>query len=113
MAEQNIPDLYDKPPTELTAVGLAINKLLLIQTFRPDRLVAAGQQFIAAAISPDFLHKAEQEIDLAAIVDNEVKLPLRQCMLRFNIFFKMTRSFTRFIHEKVRILIIKCCWSRV
>ena len=46
--------------------------MLLIQTLRPDRLLAATQQFVAAVMGMNFLAEAEQELKLSAIVENEV-----------------------------------------
>ena len=56
----------------VAAVGQAMNKLLLIQAFRPDRLIAAAHHFVTAVLGNEFMASAEQELDLANIVENEV-----------------------------------------
>lgn len=43
------------------------------QAFRPDRVIAAGQLFVAAVLGEDFMPAAETELDLAAIVETEFK----------------------------------------
>ena len=53
-------------------IGQALHRLLVIQTFRPDRLLASCQLFVLAIFGDQFLHSAEQELDLAKIVDSEV-----------------------------------------
>ena len=57
-------------------VGKCFYQLLVIQTFRPDRLLAMGSNFVATVIGKDFMSAAEQElhVDLAKIVNKEVCL---------------------------------------
>ena len=59
-------------PVFAAAVGQAMNKLLVIQAFRPDRLIATAHGFVAAVLGENFMAKAEQELDLANIVEHEV-----------------------------------------
>ena len=54
------------------AVGKAMYAMLVVQAFRPDRLLAAAHQFVAAAIGHSFMAQAEQELNLADIVETEV-----------------------------------------
>ena len=65
----------------LSQVGLAVHQLLVIQAFRPDRLLAASTCFVAAAMGTDFLHGAEQVVDLGQIVEGELKAqtPVLMC----------------------------------
>ncbi|KAK7789348.1 hypothetical protein R5R35_002380 [Gryllus longicercus] len=69
--EQCVPQLWqeEKP---LSTIGTAMYQLLLIQAFRADRVIAAGQQLVAAVLGPDFMPAAEKELDLPSIVENEV-----------------------------------------
>ena len=58
----------------VAAVGQAMNKLLVIQAFRPDRLIASAHNFVATVLGTEFMARAEQELDLGSIVENEVGL---------------------------------------
>uniref|UniRef100_UPI00358E5199 cytoplasmic dynein 1 heavy chain 1-like n=1 Tax=Myxine glutinosa TaxID=7769 RepID=UPI00358E5199 len=70
--EQTVPCLWkvDKP---LTQIGQALYQMLVIQAFRPDRLLAMVHIFIYSVFGDGFLAVLEQQMDLAAIVDTEVK----------------------------------------
>jgi len=63
------------------AVGKAAYRMLVTQAFRQDRLLASAQQFVAAVFGPGFMQAAEQQLDLADIVDNEMKssTPILMC----------------------------------
>jgi len=63
------------------AVGKAIYRMLVTQTFRQDRLLAAAQQFVAAVFGASFMQAAIQQLNLADIVDNEIKAstPILMC----------------------------------
>ena len=75
-------------------VGQAVNKMLMIQAFRPDRLLAATNQFVNVVLDPSFLQAAEQEMDLADIIENEVSLGFASFVLdfQFNFHFLFTRT---------------------
>ena len=49
-----------------------MHQLLLIQTFRPDRLLAMAHQYVDKVLGTQFLQRAEQELNLADSVENEV-----------------------------------------
>ncbi|GLV39725.1 Dynein heavy chain 64C [Carabus blaptoides fortunei] len=70
--EQCVPRLWseEKP---LSPIGSAMYQLLLIQTFRPDRVIAAAQLFVTAVLGEYFMNTAEKELDLAACVESELK----------------------------------------
>ncbi|XP_067011460.2 dynein heavy chain, cytoplasmic isoform X2 [Anabrus simplex] len=70
--EQCVPQLWqeEKP---LSAVGTAMYQLLVIQAFRPDRVIAAGHCVVSAVLGEDFMPAAEKELDLAANVDKELR----------------------------------------
>lgn len=63
------------------AVGKAIYRILVTQAFRQDRLLAAAQQFVAAVFGAGFMQAAEQQLDLANIVNDEIKAstPILMC----------------------------------
>ena len=44
----------------------------MIQAFRADRLMAMASIFVATVLGETFVHSAEQELNLAEIVTNEV-----------------------------------------
>ncbi|XP_071453347.1 dynein heavy chain, cytoplasmic isoform X3 [Hetaerina americana] len=69
--EQCVPQLWheDKP---LSPIGSAMHRLLVIQAFRPDRVIAAGQLFVSAVLGEGFMAAAETELDLAACVESEL-----------------------------------------
>ncbi|KAK8783264.1 hypothetical protein V5799_015395, partial [Amblyomma americanum] len=58
-----------------------MHQLLVVQAFRPDRVIAQGHQVVTAVLGDDFTTAAETELDLAAVVDNEVKAstPILMC----------------------------------
>lgn len=70
--EQCVPRLWteEKP---LSPIGTAMYQLLLIQAFRPDRVIAAAQIFVSAVLGDDFMPNAEKELDLASCVETELR----------------------------------------
>lgn len=73
--EREVPTLWEEGTTvgkALSPVGTAMHELLVVQAFRPDRVIAQGHQVVAAVLGQDFMTAAEKELDLAASVDNEV-----------------------------------------
>lgn len=52
-------------------IGQAIHRLLLIQAFRPDRLLAMAHQFVSTNLGENFMSIMEQPLDLTHIVDTE------------------------------------------
>lgn len=53
-------------------IGQAVHQLLLIQAFRPDRLLAMSHIFVSKALGESFMNIIEQPLDLGNIVDSEV-----------------------------------------
>lgn len=47
---------------------------LVVQAFRPDNLHAMLRKYVLAVMGDNFLHAAEQELDMINIVENEVIL---------------------------------------
>ncbi|KAM9294157.1 cytoplasmic dynein 1 heavy chain 1 [Gastrophryne carolinensis] len=78
--EQTAPYLWteDKPATP---IGQAVHRLLLIQAFRPDRLQAMAHIFVSTVLGDTFMSVIDQPLDLAHIVDTEVKpnTPVLMC----------------------------------
>ncbi|MGH0183385.1 UNVERIFIED_CONTAM: hypothetical protein FKN15_012033, partial [Acipenser sinensis] len=68
--EQTVPYLWteEKPATP---IGQAVHQLLLIQAFRPDRLLAVSHNFVAKVLGESFMAIIDQPLDLGSIVDSE------------------------------------------
>ncbi|XP_037097970.1 cytoplasmic dynein 1 heavy chain 1 isoform X1 [Syngnathus acus] len=83
--ESNTPDLAVPylwfEEKQSTTIGQAVHQLLLIQAFRPDRLLAMSHTFVAKVLGEAFMSIIEQPIDLSNIVDSEVKpsTPVLMC----------------------------------
>ncbi|XP_013402014.1 cytoplasmic dynein 1 heavy chain 1-like isoform X1 [Lingula anatina] len=70
--EHDVPVIWDEG-TPLSSIGKALYQMLVIQTFRPDRLLAMGHTFVVTVMGNMFFHDIEQEVNLAAIVENEIR----------------------------------------
>ena len=57
----------------LAAVGNSLYQLLVVQAFRPDRVLAMVHKFVETVFGQSFLRASEQELDLAFIVEKEVQ----------------------------------------
>lgn len=55
--------------------------MLVVRTFRPDRLIASSHQLVSACMGTSFMQSAEQELDLGGIIENEIncKTPILMC----------------------------------
>lgn len=68
--------LYPPLPHLISApIGQAIHRLLLIQAFRPDRLLAMAHMFVSTNLGESFMSIMEQPLDLTHIVGTEVMSP--------------------------------------
>ncbi|XP_072172912.1 cytoplasmic dynein 1 heavy chain 1-like [Diadema setosum] len=78
--EYHVPHCW-KEPSPLTGIGKALHQMLLVQAFRPDRLLASTQLFVTAVFGEQFLHAAAMELDLAHVVESELKsnTPVLMC----------------------------------
>uniref|UniRef100_A0A8C0WNI1 Dynein heavy chain, cytosolic n=1 Tax=Castor canadensis TaxID=51338 RepID=A0A8C0WNI1_CASCN len=78
--EQTVPYLWSED-TPATPIGQAIHRLLLIQAFRPDRLLAMAHMFVSTNLGESFMSIMEQPLDLTHIVGTEVKpnTPVLMC----------------------------------
>ncbi|KAF4518251.1 hypothetical protein B566_EDAN010397 [Ephemera danica] len=70
--EQCVPQLWDEEKP-LSPIGQAMHRLLVIQAFRPDRVVAAAHLLVSAVLGEGFMATAEKELDLPAIVETELR----------------------------------------
>ncbi|XP_011314571.1 dynein heavy chain, cytoplasmic isoform X1 [Fopius arisanus] len=70
--ETQVPKLWEEEKS-LTPIGTAVHQLLIIQAFRPDRVIAAAALFISAALGEKFMAAAEVELDFASVVENQLK----------------------------------------
>lgn len=59
--------------TIAAAVGNSLYQLLVIQAFRPDRVLAMVHKVVETVFGQSFLRTSEQELDLAFIVEKEVQ----------------------------------------
>uniref|UniRef100_A0A034V4N0 Dynein heavy chain, cytoplasmic n=1 Tax=Bactrocera dorsalis TaxID=27457 RepID=A0A034V4N0_BACDO len=69
--EQCVPQLWDESKA-LSPIVSSIHQLLLIQAFRPDRVIAAAHKVVDAVLGVDFMPNAEKELDLAAVVEKQL-----------------------------------------
>lgn len=69
--EQCVPQLWDESKA-LSSVSAAMHQLLLIQAFRPDRVIAAAQLMVSTVLGEDFIPLAEKELDFASCVDKQL-----------------------------------------
>ncbi|RWS31185.1 Dynein heavy chain: cytoplasmic-like protein [Leptotrombidium deliense] len=78
--EASVPQLWDADRL-LTPVGTAMHKLLTIQAFRPDRVIAMAYQVVSTVLGPSFLNAAETELDMSFIVESTIKAtnPILMC----------------------------------
>lgn len=78
--EMNVPQLWDEEKP-LTPVGKAMHNLLVIQAFQPDRLLAAARHFVGIVLGDSFMQQADQELNLGAIIEDEMKAntPVLMC----------------------------------
>ena len=62
-------------------MGKAVYRMLVTQAFRQDHLLASAQQFVTAVFGPGFMQAGEQQLNLADVVDNEIKAstPILMC----------------------------------
>ena len=67
--EDQVPALFDEN-VELCSELKLMYELLIVKTFRPDRMVAGAQRFVASILGSDFHSAADSELDFANIVEN-------------------------------------------
>lgn len=69
--EVNVPQLWDESKALTPIVG-AMHQLLLIQAFRPDRVIAAANIFVNSVLGEDFMPTAEKEVDFSSVIDKQL-----------------------------------------
>lgn len=69
--EQVVPQLWDESKA-LSPIVSSVHQLLLIQAFRPDRVIAAAHNVVNTVLGEDFMPNAEQELDFANVVDKQL-----------------------------------------
>ncbi|XP_075239024.1 cytoplasmic dynein 1 heavy chain 1-like isoform X4 [Convolutriloba macropyga] len=73
--ELRVPsDMWQMPSgaKPLNKVGQSLYNLLLVEAFRPDRLLAAVNQFVASVMGEEFLNVIDSPLDLRRVVEEEV-----------------------------------------
>uniref|UniRef100_A0A8C8JGC9 Cytoplasmic dynein 1 heavy chain 1 n=1 Tax=Oncorhynchus tshawytscha TaxID=74940 RepID=A0A8C8JGC9_ONCTS len=78
--ELSVPYLWTEEK-QSTSIGQAVHQLLLIQAFRPDRMLAMAHIFVSKVLGDTFMAIIEQPLDLGNIVESEVKpsTPVLMC----------------------------------
>ncbi|XP_075232643.1 dynein heavy chain, cytoplasmic isoform X3 [Lycorma delicatula] len=69
--ENCVPRLWEEEKP-LSPIGSAMYQLLLIQAFRPDRVIAASHILVSTVLGEGFTASAERELDLGSIVETEL-----------------------------------------
>lgn len=69
--EQCVPQLWDES-VALSPVASAVHQLLLIQAFRPDRVIAAAHNVVNAILGEDYMQSAENELNFASVVEKQL-----------------------------------------
>jgi len=81
--ESSVPEVWNEPATApLSDIGRAMKSLMMIKAFRPDRLIAAAEHFVTKVFGDaEFLQQSERMLDLAHIVEIEMKAntPILMC----------------------------------
>ncbi|VDP72907.1 unnamed protein product [Echinostoma caproni] len=88
--ETCVPTLWECPKTDanqpswFTATQTSMYNLLLIQAFRPDRLLASAHRFVSATFGETFMEEARGHLDLLSIVEQELRpnMPVLLCAVQ-------------------------------
>ena len=59
-------------PIYLAPVGVSLYQLLVVQAFRPDRVLTMVHKVVETVFGQEFMRASEQELDLALIVEKQV-----------------------------------------
>lgn len=78
--ELAVPILWDNT-TPISPIGTAMRQLIIIQTFRPDRIPAMTDIFVRAVLGSQFVDCTDGEVRLADVVEKEIKasIPVLMC----------------------------------
>lgn len=69
--EQSVPHLWDDAKA-LTPISASVHQMLLIQAFRPDRVIAAATSVVSTCLGEEFMPTAEKEFDFAHVVEKQL-----------------------------------------
>jgi hypothetical protein len=76
-------------------LGNSLYQLLVVQAFRPDRVLTMVHKVVETVFGQSFLRASEQELDLAFIVEKEVRCCAFLELITFgNTLDKFTTSIT-------------------
>ncbi|XP_046627104.1 dynein heavy chain, cytoplasmic isoform X5 [Neodiprion virginianus] len=70
--ETCVPKLWEEEKP-LSPIGITMHQLLIIQAFRPDRVIAAASLVVTSALGESFMAAAEAELDFGSVVENQLK----------------------------------------
>ena len=59
-------------PICLAPVGVSLYQLLVVQAFRPDRVLTMVHKVVETVFGQEFMRASEQELDLALIIEKQV-----------------------------------------
>lgn len=78
--EDNVPILWDDDK-ELSDIGRVMHQLLVIQTFRPDRIISIVNRVVNVIFGEQFSHNVHTEYDLGMAVEKLIKAstPILMC----------------------------------
>jgi dynein heavy chain 1 len=79
--ETQVPELWADTSTTLSDIGKAMKGLMVIKAFRPDHFVSMAEKFVSTVFGDEFLKQPEKLLDLADIVETEIKsmTPILMC----------------------------------
>ncbi|KAL5291956.1 DYNC1H1 family protein [Megaselia abdita] len=69
--EQSVPHLWDDSKA-LSPISASVHQMLLIQAFRPDRVIAAATHVVSTCLGEEFMPTAEKEFDFAHVVEKQL-----------------------------------------
>ena len=70
--EDAVPKLWDEDRL-LTEIGTTMQQLLVVQAFRSDRVISMSHKIVEKVFSSSFLQASNTEIDLATVVEKEIR----------------------------------------
>ncbi|CAH8838540.1 unnamed protein product [Trichobilharzia szidati] len=85
--ETAVPALWEAPNSPDDWFGVVRNKLyslLLIQAFRPDRMLAAAHLLVSTCFGHDFMESARGHLELMPVVEQEIRsnMPVLLCAVQ-------------------------------
>ena len=71
--ELSVPELWTVPSSGITDVGVSLNRLLVVQALRPDRILPSAALFTCSVFGDSIIDSLKREPDLPETVKSEVK----------------------------------------